>query len=232
MIISALLTAFMLASMAVGVVMRRRSPAVALALMLASLAGIWFAWMPQQLTAVANALGVGRGTDLALYLWVSISFLALAGLALQLRHLQGQLTILVREIAILQAREQAPLHSAKAYLFSTARNAAFDYFRRRKIIAIDGIAEIDLLPVFDDRPGVAEAVCHDQELQLLAEAIQALPERCRRVLTLRKLHGLSHREIAQQLGIAENTVNAQIAIGVLRLRDYLRARGVTQSSSP
>ena len=101
MIISALLTAFMLASMAVGVVMRRRSPAVALALMLASLAGIWFAWMPQQLTAVANALGVGRGTDLALYLWVSISFLALAGLALQLRHLQGQLTILVREIAIL-----------------------------------------------------------------------------------------------------------------------------------
>jgi hypothetical protein len=107
MIISALLTAFMLASMAVGVVMRRRSPAVALALMLSSLAGIWFAWMPQQLTAVANALGVGRGTDLALYLWVSISFLALAGLALQLRHLQGQLTILVREIAILQAREQA-----------------------------------------------------------------------------------------------------------------------------
>ncbi len=133
---------------------------------------------------------------------------------------------------LLQAREQAPLHSAKAYLFTTARNAAFDYFRRRKIIAIDGIAEIDLLPVFDDRPGVAEAVCHDQELQLLAEAIQALPERCRRVLTLRKLHGLSHREIAQQLGIAENTVNAQIAIGVLRLRDYLRARGVTQSSSP
>ena len=52
------------------------------------------------------------------------------------------------------------------------------------------------------------------------------------MLTLRKLHGLSHREIAQQLGIAENTVNAQIAIGVLRLRDYLRARGVTQSSSP
>ena len=129
---------------------------------------------------------------------------------------------------LLQAREQAPLRSAKAYLFTTARNAAFDFFRRRKIAAIDGIAEIELLPVFEDRPGVAEAVCHDQELQLLAEAIQALPERCRRVLTLRKLHGLSHREIAQRLGIAENTVNAQVAIGVLRLRDYLRARGVTK----
>ena len=68
---------------------------------------------------------------------------------------------------LLQAREQAPLRSAKAYLFTTARNAAFDIFRRRKIVAIDGLAEIELLPVFEYRPGVAEAVCHDQELQLL-----------------------------------------------------------------
>jgi RNA polymerase sigma factor (sigma-70 family) len=128
---------------------------------------------------------------------------------------------------LLQAREQAPLRSAKAYLFTTARNAAFDIFRRRKVVVIDGLAEIELLPVFEDRPGVADAVCHDQELQLLADAIQSLPERCRRVITLRKLHGLSHREIAQQLGIAENTVNAQVAIGVLRLRDYLRAHGMT-----
>ena len=133
---------------------------------------------------------------------------------------------------LLQAREQAPLRSAKAYLFTTARNAAFDIFRRRKIVAIDGLAEIELLPVFEDRPGVAEAVCHDQELQLLAEAIQALPDRCRRVLTLRKLHGLSHRDIAQQMDITENTVNAQVAIGVLRLRDYLRACGVTKVGQP
>ena len=129
---------------------------------------------------------------------------------------------------LLQAREQAALRSPKAYLFTTARNAAFDFFRRRKIVTIDGIAELELLPVFEDRPGVAEAVCHDQELQLLAEAIQALPERCRQVITLRKIHGLSHREIAAQLGVAENTVNAQVALGVLRLRDYLQSRGVTK----
>jgi RNA polymerase sigma-70 factor (ECF subfamily) len=135
-------------------------------------------------------------------------------------------------VRLLQAREQTPLRSAKAYLFTTARNAAFDFLRRRKIVAIDGIADFELLPVFEERLGVAEAASRDQELQLLAEAIQALPERCRRVLTLRKLHGLTHREIARQLGIAENTVNAQVAIGVLRLRDYLRARGVTIGGQP
>lgn len=133
---------------------------------------------------------------------------------------------------LLQAREQKPLRSARAYLFTTARNAVFDLFRRRKVAAIDGTADLEFLPVVDDRPNVAEAVCRDQELQLLAEAIQALPERCRRVVTLRKLHGLSHREIAEKLGIAENTVNAQVAIGVLRLRDYLRARGLHKRTEP
>ncbi|MBK8857350.1 MAG: sigma-70 family RNA polymerase sigma factor [Opitutaceae bacterium] len=130
---------------------------------------------------------------------------------------------------LLQAREHAPVHNPKSFLFSTARNAAYDFFRRRQIVAIDGIAEIELLPVLEDRPGVAETVSHDQELQLLAQAIQALPTRCRQVLTLRKIHGLSHREIATRLGISEHTVNAQVAIGVLRLRDYLKARGMTHS---
>ncbi|MES2697698.1 MAG: RNA polymerase sigma factor [Verrucomicrobiota bacterium] len=129
---------------------------------------------------------------------------------------------------LLQSREQTKVRSTKGYLFATARNAAFDILRRRKIIPIHGMAEIELLPVFEDRPDLSEAVCQDQELQMLAEAIQALPERCRRVVTLRKLHGLSHREIAQQLGISENTVNAQVAIGVVRLRDYLQARGVSR----
>ncbi len=133
---------------------------------------------------------------------------------------------------LLKAREQTTISSPKAFLFSTARNAALDFFRRRKIIAIDGLAEIDRLPVFDDRPSVAETVCHDQELQLLAEAVQALPPRCRHVLTLRRIYGLSHAEIAAQLGISTHTVNAQIAIGVLRLRNYLRARGMERSHAP
>ena len=46
------------------------------------------------------------------------------------------------------------------------------------------------------------------------------------LLTLRKLHGLSHREIARQLGISENTVNVHAALGVLRCREYLRTKGL------
>jgi RNA polymerase sigma-70 factor (ECF subfamily) len=45
---------------------------------------------------------------------------------------------------------------------------------------------------------------------------------------LRRFHELSHREIAQRLGVSENTVNAQLVIGMLRCREFLRGRGVRQ----
>ncbi len=131
---------------------------------------------------------------------------------------------------LLRARDQKPVLAPRAFLFATARNAALDFFRRRKAVEIQGMAELDRLRVAEDKPGVPEVVCQDQELQLLAEAIEALPPRCREVITLRKIHGLSHREIARRLGIAENTVNAQVAFGVLRLRDHLRLRGVSKES--
>lgn len=132
---------------------------------------------------------------------------------------------------LVQAREHSGVPFGKAYVFATARNAAIDFFRRRKIAIIESIAEIELLPVLEDRPDVAETACRNQELIMLAEAIQALPERCRQIVTLRKLHGLSHDEIARALGISANTVNAQIAIGVVRLRDYLAQRGVGEGQT-
>jgi RNA polymerase sigma-70 factor (ECF subfamily) len=46
------------------------------------------------------------------------------------------------------------------------------------------------------------------------------------------LYGLSHREVAKQLGISEHTVHAQVALGVLRCRDFLRASGLLTERAP
>lgn len=134
-------------------------------------------------------------------------------------------------LRLLRAREKAPVRRPKSLLFATARNAAVDFFRRRRVVTIDSLADIERLSVLEDRPNAAESLCHDQELQLLADAIQTLPPRCREVVVLRKLHGHSHRDIAQRLGISEHTVNAQLAIGVLRLRDFMQAHGLKDRTS-
>lgn len=133
---------------------------------------------------------------------------------------------------VFRAKSAGKVSEARPYLFSTARNAACDLFRRRKIIQISGLADMDRLSVVEDRPAVGEALAHAQELEILREAIAVLPERCRQVLTLCKLYGLAHREVARQLGISEHTVNAQVALGVLRCRDFLRRRGLLKDRAP
>jgi RNA polymerase sigma-70 factor (ECF subfamily) len=57
--------------------------------------------------------------------------------------------------------------------------------------------------------------------------MEALPTRCRQVFTLRKLYELSHREIADQLGISERTVEAQIDKAMRRCAAFLRERGMS-----
>lgn len=127
---------------------------------------------------------------------------------------------------LIRAREAGRVSYAKAFLFTTARNAALDLFRRRQIVRIDGVTDLAALPVIEDRPDAAEAVSRQQELALLAEAVKTLPERCRQVVTLRLLYAMSHKEIAAELGISDQTVKAQLAKGMRRCADYLAARGL------
>jgi RNA polymerase sigma-70 factor (ECF subfamily) len=120
----------------------------------------------------------------------------------------------------------ARVGSAKAFLFATARNLAIDQLRHQQVLAFEPITEMDASDVLEDKPGVVETVSRRQELELLTAAIQSLPERCRQVLTLRKIYGLSQQEIAAQMGISEHTVEAQVGIGVRRCAEYLARLGL------
>lgn len=130
---------------------------------------------------------------------------------------------------VLQIRAVDPLraHAIKPLLFTIARNLALDELRRRQIVPMYTLPdETDPAALVDDAPGVGEMVSRRQELALLAEAIQALPERCRQILTLRKIYGLPQKEVARQLGISEHTVEAQVGIGMHRCADFLSRLGL------
>ncbi len=113
------------------------------------------------------------------------------------------------------------MQSPKAFLFATARNRAIDLLRAAATHRTEALAENDALNVLDDADGIPETVARNQELELLTQAIQSLPARCRQVLTLRRLYGLSQKEIAARLGISENTVEGQVTIGVRKCTEFL-----------
>lgn len=108
----------------------------------------------------------------------------------------------------------------EALLYVTARRLAINRLKRRSIspLAPEGAS---LETAASSAPGVAQQVMARQELQLLQQAIAELPEGCRTVLLLRKVELLSHREIADRLGIAISTVEKQHARALRLLKAAL-----------
>ena len=134
----------------------------------------------------------------------------------------GDVDDIVQEafVRVLQARETQVIESPKAFLFATARNLALDRVRHEKVASDFALAETSLIGVCEESADVADEVARAQELELLTQAIQSLPKRCRQIITLQRIYGLSQKEVAAQLGIAEHTVEAQGTIGLRKLAEF------------
>jgi hypothetical protein len=81
----------------------RRSPIVTVLSCAVSLIGFYFVWIPSHATRVAELVGIGRGADLVLYVWVCISLVVLLNLHLKLRTQHELITQLARSIALANA---------------------------------------------------------------------------------------------------------------------------------
>lgn len=117
-------------------------------------------------------------------------------------------------VRLLRARDVTPVRSVRALLYVTARNLALDAVRRQKVVHFESITEETSSSVVDDQGDVLVALNQQQELELLTQAIQSLPDRCRQVMTLRTSYGYTARQIAGHLGVSESTVNKELAQGI------------------
>ena len=104
MIAQLILTTLLLAILLYAWTEYRRAPAIGLLAMLAALTGLYFVWIPAHATWLAELVGIGRGVDLILYVWVVISLIVLLNLHLKLRVQREMITVLARELAIANAR--------------------------------------------------------------------------------------------------------------------------------
>ena len=107
MIAQLILTALLLGILLYAWTEYRRAPAIGLLAMVAALTGLYFVWIPAHATWLAELVGIGRGVDLILYVWVVISLIVLLNLHLKLRVQKEMITVLARELAIANARAPA-----------------------------------------------------------------------------------------------------------------------------
>jgi hypothetical protein len=67
--------------------------------------GVFFVWTPEQTSTIARALGVGRGADLVLYLWVVNTLALILFLYLKVIRMGRRITELTRVLALAHARD-------------------------------------------------------------------------------------------------------------------------------
>lgn len=119
------------------------------------------------------------------------------------------------------------ISSPRAYLFRTARNVLIDEARRARVVSIETYAEIDSLDIAGLEADPEQITSAREELRRVVELIQSLPPRCRKIFELRKIHGLSQKEISKKLSISENIVENETSRGLrLILKALEDGRGI------
>lgn len=131
-------------------------------------------------------------------------------------------------VRVHEAMSRRTLEHPQAFLYTTARRLAIDELRRRRADPLRHTDATVIDAVFSNEPGVERRVMARQELDDLLQVIGTLPHGCRTVFLLSRIDNLSHKEIAQRLGIAYSTVEKQHA-RALRL---LRTRLASHSAEP
>jgi RNA polymerase sigma factor (sigma-70 family) len=124
-------------------------------------------------------------------------------------------------VRVYESAHRAIPKSAKAFAFTVARNLLIDRIRNAQIVPIETIADLETLNVASEQPAADRRVMARQELRRLQSALDQMPPRCREAVILKKVKGLSVREVAEQMGITVKTVDRHLSDGACFLADFI-----------
>jgi RNA polymerase sigma factor (sigma-70 family) len=162
--------------------------------------------------------------ELARHRWIAIHILPVESqvrrwLARHVRSLSAaDIDDLIQEAySRIWGAELQGVHNPRAYLFATLRNLLAEQARRAQIVPMERMGEIDELRIPSEEPGPERRASARQELDRLRALVLALPAQCRTAFELRKIQGLSQREVAARMGISERTVEKHLAKALERL---------------
>lgn len=116
------------------------------------------------------------------------------------------------------------IRSPKAFLFRTARNLALKHLDKCSTRLVDYLEDFESSEVLVDERSAEDAAEAQEQFAIFCRAVSTLPLQCRRAFILRKVYGLTHKEIAEHLEISVSTVEKHLANGISRCSDYMHTR--------
>jgi RNA polymerase sigma factor (sigma-70 family) len=126
----------------------------------------------------------------------------------------------IYERVLVGGRRELP-RNAGHYLFAVARNHLINRAKRAQIVSFDVVADMAAIGDRTDLYSTERYVTARDELRRAQTGLGLLPPRCREVVRLRKIEGLSTRETAEQLGVGIDTVEKQLTLGIRAMADFM-----------
>lgn len=115
---------------------------------------------------------------------------------------------------LLMAPAVESIRYPKQYALQTARAIIIDQIRHSHVVSITLSGSLEMLDVSEPEANAEERLEFRSEVLAVASALKQLPAACRQTLILRRLEGLSQKEVAQRLGISEKMVEKHMMRGV------------------
>jgi len=113
----------------------------------------------------------------------------------------------------------------RAFLYKTVHNAGVDYQRRQFVDKqyVDEVGAGNQKLV--DRVDPCRSLSASQEIQLLAKALNKMPEKRRTLIIMSRFDGLSYAEIARRVSLSETVVRKHVTRALVDCMQALRIKG-------
>ena len=111
--------------------------------------------------------------------------------------------------------------NAQAFVFTVARNHLINHAIRARIVSFELVADLEGVGQAPDLLATERHLDARDQLRRAGAGMDALPPRCREVVRLRKVEGLTTQETADRLGVGIDTVERQLTMGMRALVDFM-----------
>lgn len=105
----------------------------------------------------------------------------------------------------------------KQYALLTSKAVIVDHIRKSRVVSIVSGDQFESLEIAEPSASVEQRLEIRDEVNEVADALAKLPKLCREILILRRVEGVSQRDVAKRLAISEKTVEKHMTAGVRRL---------------
>lgn len=123
-----------------------------------------------------------------------------------------------------KAEQKTIIEQPKAFLFRVAKNMMLSEFSNKTRKMIDYVEDFEQSSLYSGEDKLEDSVIAQQKLGVYCEAIASLPPKCRQVILMKKVYGLSYKEIARRLGVTVSAVEKQLIKGGKRCEQIMSER--------